>query len=288
MNIKKIILISLILIITIFSLTVLSAGGDNAREIMEKRYKLPSFEKMKGEQSMKIYGSDGDLLYNKKSRMASYIENMGDKENEVTKTIVYFYSPSEDKGNSSLSINYKDESKEDLLLVYLKGLKKPKRIASSGEKKSSYMGSDFTNNDIANESNIDDYEYVMIDDTAIVEFKGKKLKCYQIESRPVNDSVKDETGYGKIVTWLEKSSLLVFKTEFYDENNEKLKLMTLQGFTTKKNINGDKVRFPISFTMENLQKGTKTEIQFEELFVEENSNIRTDIFTEQYLTKKWW
>ncbi len=287
---KKLIVRIAIVISVILSLSLLGASTadkKSGKDVMEKWSNLPSFEKMQGEQVMNIYGADGSLLFTKEARNATYIENFGKKGSEVRKTIVYFFKPSEEKGNSTLSISYEDPSKEDLLMVYLVGLKKPKRIAGSMDKRSSYMGSDFTNNDIAFEFELDNYSYKMLEDEKI-DFKGHALKCYKIEATPVDKSLKDETGYGKVVYFLEKKSLLNLKTEFYDENLEKYKELTITSFKTISNKDGKKVRFPLSITMKNVQKGTRTEIVFKKLLIENEANFNTNIFTEQYLTRRWW
>ncbi len=287
---KKLIVTISILATIILSISLLSAstaGNKSGKDIMEKWSNLPKLEKIQGEQQMKIYGSSGDLLFDKQGRTATYVENFGKKGKQITKSIVYFSKPSNEKGNSTLSINYEDEGKEDLLMIYLVGLKKPKRISGSVDKKSSYMGSDFTNSDIAFDFQLNDYTYKLLGEEK-VKFKGKGLKCYKIETIPAKKSVINETGYGKMIYYLEKKSLLNLKTEYFDTELNKFKEFTLTSFKTVKNKNGDKVRFPLGMTMKNIQKGTRTEVQFKDLKVEKETNFKTNIFTEQYLTRRWW
>jgi len=75
----------------------------------------------------------------------------------------------------------------------------------------SWMGSDFTNDDLVRESSvIKDYTHKLIG-----EEKVDEINCYKIQLIP-----KPEAGvvWGKIITWIAKGSYLQPKTEYYDED----------------------------------------------------------------------
>lgn len=75
----------------------------------------------------------------------------------------------------------------------------------------SWMGSDFTNDDLVRESSvIKDYTHKLIGEEKIDE-----INCYKIQLIP-----KPEAGvvWGKIITWIAKGSYLQPKTEYYDED----------------------------------------------------------------------
>ncbi|MDX1479995.1 MAG: outer membrane lipoprotein-sorting protein [Saprospiraceae bacterium] len=75
----------------------------------------------------------------------------------------------------------------------------------------SWMGSDFTNDDLVKQSSIvDDYEHRILGEESI---DGRL--CYKIELVPLPDA---PVVWGKILTWIEKDAYLTLKNEFYDED----------------------------------------------------------------------
>ncbi len=75
----------------------------------------------------------------------------------------------------------------------------------------SWMGSDFTNDDMVQQSDpVEDFTHKMLGSETI---EGRD--CYIIEMIP-----KEETAvvWGKIIVWVAKSDYLELKTEFYDED----------------------------------------------------------------------
>ena len=74
----------------------------------------------------------------------------------------------------------------------------------------SWMGSDFTNDDLVKESSIiDDYIHRLLQDEHISE-----KNCYVIELIPKEDA---PVVWGKIITWIDKKDYLQLKSEMYDE-----------------------------------------------------------------------
>ncbi|MDX1407011.1 MAG: outer membrane lipoprotein-sorting protein [Saprospiraceae bacterium] len=75
----------------------------------------------------------------------------------------------------------------------------------------SWMGSDFTNDDLVKQSSIvHDYEHRIIAEESI---DGRI--CYQIELIPLPEA---PVVWGKIITWIDKQHYLTLKNEFYDED----------------------------------------------------------------------
>lgn len=76
----------------------------------------------------------------------------------------------------------------------------------------SWMGSDFTNDDLARQSSIvSDYSHKITGDDKI---EGRS--CYVIELKPKEDA---PVVWGKVKLWISKNDFLQLKTEFYDEDN---------------------------------------------------------------------
>ncbi|MCG8331862.1 MAG: outer membrane lipoprotein-sorting protein [Chitinophagales bacterium] len=75
----------------------------------------------------------------------------------------------------------------------------------------SWMGSDFTNDDLVRESSIvEDYTHVLMGTEAV---EGRP--SYKIEMTPKPDA---PVVWGKIIIWIDKEEYMQMKTEFYDED----------------------------------------------------------------------
>ena len=237
--------------------------SEKGRRFMEQADSLPVIEKMIMETVLDIYDGQGKKIFSKKSRGATYNLNYGDKKKRLMRNIGYFFAPADDKGNASLMIELADG--DDDQWVYLKGLRKPKRIVGS-DKSSSFMGSDFSNGDIS-ARDIDDSDYVWLG-TEKVPFKGKFIKTEKIQSSFKNRQKAEDYGYSKIIVWMHPKSGLPFKIEYYSINGQLAKKSRLLGFTVKKNRDQQKVYFPTGMEMKNVLKGTKTIMKMKNIKVE--------------------
>lgn len=75
----------------------------------------------------------------------------------------------------------------------------------------SWMGSDFTNDDLVKQSSVvDDFEHKMLGAETV---EGRS--CHKIEMIPKEDAA---VVWGKIITWIDKQEYMQMKAEFYDED----------------------------------------------------------------------
>ena len=75
----------------------------------------------------------------------------------------------------------------------------------------SWMGSDFTNDDLVkNASEVDDYTHEVLGEE---EVEGRV--CWKIQLNPKEEAA---VVWGKILTWIDKEDYLQLRTEFYDED----------------------------------------------------------------------
>lgn len=75
----------------------------------------------------------------------------------------------------------------------------------------SWMGSDFTNDDLIKESSIvEDYSQKLLGSETV---DGRE--CYKIELTPKEDAA---VVWGKILSWIDKKDFMQLKVEFYDED----------------------------------------------------------------------
>ena len=77
----------------------------------------------------------------------------------------------------------------------------------------SWMGSDFTNDDLVKQSSIVvDYTHKLLDRE-----KVREMDCYKIELTPLPDA---PVVWGKVIMWVTVSGYDVWMAEYYDEDNK--------------------------------------------------------------------
>ncbi|MBT3226818.1 MAG: outer membrane lipoprotein-sorting protein [Deltaproteobacteria bacterium] len=155
------------------------------------------------------------------------------------KSISFFLSPADVRNTAFLSYDWDDENKEDDNWLYLPALRKVKRI-SSGNKKDSFMGSDFSYADM-NGFKLSEWEY---------KFRKKSEKvdgfdCWVIEGTPKKEKRKkviNETGYLKNIAWISKEHFMTIRSKLYVKKGKKIKyfmaseIVKIQGIWTAKKL----------------------------------------------------
>ena len=179
-------------IIFISILLVSSAFPQNAKEIIRKADELMKGKSSYAEVTMEIIKTD----WQRKMGMKIWAL-------EPDYAIIYITEPARDKGTVTLK-----RKKE--VWNWLPSVQKVIKIPPSMMLQS-WMGSDFTNDDLVKESSVvEDYNHKVIGEE---KFAG--YDCYKIESIPKPDA---GVVWGKLITWVAKKHFFQLKTEFYDED----------------------------------------------------------------------
>ena len=137
---------------------------------------------------------------------------------------------------------------------------------SADDKNSSFVGSDFTYEDVSGRHWNEDNHTL----TGESELNGKPV--YVIESVP-KESYK---GFAKKISYIDKATYLPLKEEYFNDKGEMTRIFTaekiedINGFTTMT------VR-----KIEDLKKGSHTIVAFNS--IKYNVGLTDDIFTERYL-----
>ena len=139
------------------------------------------------------------------------------------KTISTFLSPADVKGTKVLGWEHVD--RDDDQWLYLPALKRVKRIASRN-KSGSFMGSEFSYEDIGNQ-NPNKYSFEGEPETVMLD----GVECYK-GARIPNDK---NSGYTKQITWVDTKDFLIRKIDYYDRKKELLKTAI---FSDYKKIDG--------------------------------------------------
>lgn len=136
----------------------------------------------------------------------------------------------------------------------------------------SWMGSDFTNDDLVRESSIlEDYSHEIVGEE---ELNGTKVWKIELTPKPEAAVV-----WGKVLTWISKQEYHQLKTEFYDEDN--FLVNTMIGYDIK---TFDGRRIPSKMEMIPADKpGHKT--TFEYLSLDFDVPIKPSFFSLQNMKK---
>lgn len=249
----------------LFSMILFLAGMTFAQdltglEIVQKVYNRPAGEDMKGDLTMIIENSRGNQRIRE---IKQYVKDYGDME----KKIMFFKAPADVRNTSFMSWSYTDENKDDDQWIYLPALKKIKRI-SSDSKSDYFMGSDFTYDDLGDRHPLEDTHTLLREET----IDGKET--YVVESIPKDE----EYMYSRTLTWVVKDSWIGLKKEFYDEDEELLKILTVHD-----QIESDGIIILTNVKMTNVQRDQSTVMAFSN--VEVNSGLADNTFTERMMRR---
>lgn len=225
-----------IVFMLLFSTAYLKA--QTAREISENATEVMDMTSMEMVSTLKIYDQKGRVRVRE-------IATATRKFNGVSKTIIKFLSPTDVKGTAMLIYDYEDQP--DDMWIYLPALRKTRRIIAS-EKGKSFMGSEFANADMS-KPDMDDFTYKIL---SRENYKGKL--CWKIESVCKDETIEEEHGYQKRISWIEDKTWLVRKIEFYDAYGELHKVQRIKDY--KKQPNGK--FFAFYMEKENVQNDRKS------------------------------
>jgi outer membrane lipoprotein-sorting protein len=191
---------------------------------------------------------------------------------EVDKTIIKFLEPADIRGTGMLIYDYPE--KIDDMWIYMPALRKTRRIVSS-EKSKSFMGSEFTNADMAVPT-LDDFNFEKTGSAKV----GDK-DCILIESIPRTEDIAEEFGFSKKIAYVGKDDMLVYQVDYYDLNGEKEKVMRITNYELVDKE--DHKYLAREMSIRNLKNGRESLMVMEQ--VQLNPALKDELFTTAYLEK---
>jgi len=186
------------------------------------------------------------------------------------KYFIYFFQPADVKDMTFMVYKYKGRDSDRWLFV--PAINMVRRIAAQ-DKRSSFVGSDFSYEDVSGR-NLEDDTYALVK-----EEKVGGRDCYVVKSTPKSGDVE----YSYKLSWVDKGNYLPLKEEYYDKKGELYKVFT-----------ADEVRDVEGFptvtkrTMKNVQSGHRTEVAY--IKSDYNIGIEDSLFSERFMkqpTKRW-
>lgn len=186
------------------------------------------------------------------------------------KYFMYFYQPADVKDMTFMV--HKHPGRDADRWLFVPAISMVRRIAAR-DKSSSFVGSDFSYEDVSGR-NLDDDTHIIVK-----EEKLDSKDCYVVKSTPKAADVD----YSYKLSWIDKADYLPLKEEYYDLRGGLYKVFTASEIKTIKGFPTITKR-----TMQNVQSGHKTEVTFTK--TDYNIGIEDSLFTERYLKqppKRW-
>lgn len=188
---KNLILMSLFISL-IFSLPLIAQGDEKAKQIVKKAHEITLGKTSKTTMTMQIIRPE----WSRTVSMQSW--SMG-----TDNYLIYIMSPAKDKGQVFLK-------RDKNMWNWIPGISRMIKIPPS-MMMSSWMGSDFNNDELMKESSlVKDYTHEIIKEEPI-----EGLMCYQIELTPLPSA---PVVWGKVIMWISKEKSFALKAEYYDED----------------------------------------------------------------------
>ena len=150
--------------------------------------------------------------------------------------------------------------------LYIPSIKLVKRIAAN-DKRSSFVGSDFSYEDVSGRAAEEDNHTLLRED----KYGGKEVLV--VKSVPKDGKSAD---FGYKISWVDKGSFVLWREEYYDKRGSQSRVFTADEV---KSIQG--LPTTVKRTMKNMQTGHWTEVTSEE--VKYNLGLADSLFTERSL-----
>lgn len=232
--------------------------AQTADDIVQKSKDRIKADTISSRSRMIIYAKDG-------TTSERLLDQYTSDTKDGARTVIVFQSPASVANTRFLTIENKGAS--DDRWIYLPSLGKVRRI-SSGESSGSFMGTDFSYEDISiTSADMGDDTYRMLKEE---NFDGKE--CWVIEAIAKKASAENP----KKIMWIEKDSFIVYKIEMYDKKDELVKLLTFGNF---KEVQGRLT--PMQMKLTTVKAGTSTEINME--IMRYDDKIPASVYTTRFL-----
>jgi len=181
------------------------------------------------------------------------------------RAVIVFQEPASVRGSRFLTVENSGREKDQW--IFLPSLGKIRRIAAS-EGSGSFMGSDFSYDDISSTDRKTDQDNHKILRTEKINGKD----CYVIES-----SSKDANyQYSKMIQWIDANNFVIYKIELYDRRGNQVKLLEISDY---RELQGRLA--PYVTKMTTLADGTSTSINVVNLKYDDP--IPEGVFTTRFL-----
>jgi len=190
------------------------------------------------------------------------------------RTAIYYLSPKNIKDTAFMIYDYADMAIDDDQWLYLPAMRKVRRISAS-DRGDYFLGTDFTYEDIKQESKVSIADYTR-------KTIGKEMvdghQTFIVESTPVDKATAKELGYSKVIQWVDAEIWIVRKAEFAGLRNRPLKTIYTRAI---KQVQG--IWSAHLIEAENHKTRHTTKFIFSD--IDYQTEISDDLFTERALRR---
>ncbi|MEW6674926.1 MAG: outer membrane lipoprotein-sorting protein [Nitrospirota bacterium] len=248
------------LLVVFMLLLPLNTSALTAEDVMKKSQAAFFYQgKDKARVMMKFISKSGQERIRELTMLR---KNYGDVGGDQ-KYFIYFFQPADVKDMTFMV--YKYPVKDDDRWLFVPAINMVRRIAAQ-DKRSSFVGSDFTYEDVSGRD---------IEDDTLSIVKEERLgtkDCYVMKSTPKAGDVD----YSYKLLWIDKTNFLPVKEEYYYRRGELYKIFTADEIKDVKGFSTAMKR-----TMRNLQSGHRTEVTFTK--ADYNIGLEDGLFSERFL-----
>jgi uncharacterized protein len=185
--------------------------------------------------------------------------------------LVRFTAPADIKGTSILLVEH--AAADDDMWLYLPALGKVRRL-SAANKKDSFVGTDLSYGDVIG-LKPEQWTHRLVAEETV---DGQP--CFVIESLPTDDAVRQNTGYGKRVSWIAKLHHVALRTDLFDTALQPLKRIRAADIQP---VGSNKRWQAMRTEVENLQTGHHTLVVFDGF--EADRKLESSAFTPKELER---
>lgn len=247
-------ILTLVLFISLFRP---AAGEDlSGREIAEK-----AFSRYDGDDG--YFKIEMTLIDRKGAERKRLLEIYNKDYGELTKSYLKFLKPPDIEKTSFLT--WENETGDDTQYLYLPALGRMRRIVSS-QNNLRFVNTDFTYEDMQRRKPDKD-EHARLPDEKYLEYS-----CGVVESVPK----KETSEYSRRISWIDKESFIILKTDFYNKKGKKSK-----EFRVKELRKYQDIQTVTHTVMRDLKEKHKTVMKL--LEVKYNQNIKDETFSLRFL-----
>jgi outer membrane lipoprotein-sorting protein len=186
-----------------------AAQQPDAEELMRRNFYATKVSGFTGEITMTLTNDRGEQRVRKMSVRSKLKANGVD-----VAILTRFRQPADIKGTGFLQIE--NSAGDDDIWIYLPALGRTRRLASNN-KRDSFFGTDFSYGDILLPA-VEKYRHALLRTESV-----DGADCHVIESTPIDARTRDDSGYGRRLTWIDSRSYVERKVAYYDTNNALLK-----------------------------------------------------------------
>lgn len=222
---------------------------------------------MKARIDMELIDKDGG-----KRRRAMTMLRKNEAEGGNQKYFIYFHEPGDVRRMTFMVWKY--PKKEDDRWIFIPAVDMIRRIAAD-DKRSSFVGSDFTYEDVSGRDVLADTHSILREE------KLGKRECYVIQSIP-----KMAGDYTKRLSWIDKENSLPLREEYYDAQDQPFRVFAADKIEDI-SVGAGKEKRTFSTvtkrTMKNVKTGHRTEVTY--ISVSYNIGLKDKDFSERRMRR---